>query len=814
MDHGIADVTQEHNQLSLAEIAVEKAAIYEERAKRHSSSNKQMISRLSCDYVCLRITLVSEKLSTGWRMLTHGAKAWKQDRLDLARLMYAKINSIADTLDVTATENLADVLLEIGKSIFKQGDSPGALYWLDGAYEELSKHEMESMSGEAGDLKVSIMHHLVKVLMRLEGEEHRARAWNIVRDLEINHGGRLAVSLLKLDLFAQEPEPSAQDYQLILDKIILSVHLTEANVKTILHHLHQLRRWSPLLAQKSLATLISQRLLEATEPAWIEKAIVMSVWNVTTTSAISDPIQTLRDLFDEVAGAGNLANGLGQQATHAAQILLWRRIESSFQQEQNELSERWCHLSLHPIFRQSGSSNIGKLQRKLMLCALNRADPLKARETYLGMSSAIQSESTSQYLLYKSAIRTQDMDTATECLEKICKNSTNDSTILYACVLEAQRIGDLAQSSLTLQKLLQNFDYDVPAGVNLPAILRCAARLLFQQLNNEDPPSQRIIEDICDHFERSVEQVKRCRRDGAGTAFTVAELDWFSRNSYNLALKHCTSWDPVFSRRMIDSCISLIDLYPKDLEANVLENLALRKLLSLFLAGSLSVAMARQEDHYETQLQLYLDVRKRVGVFRSMSETLGKMGEAAKEDLSHKFTSLLAYDFEAAARLKAWDSLRGIIEVCAAMIGDRVFRPKVDWANPGMPIPRLHVDFLRPSQHPHLFFFRNTHRRCVYSKIPAPPLSATTLKKTPLFPASNNHPPETHHQHHLHPRRRRHVQALPLGPLPLLPIPDARQRPRGGIAGASRYYCEGGYQCTIIPLPPPPATISLKSCYR
>lgn len=57
----MADVTQEHNQLSLAEIAVEKAAIYEERAKRHSSSNKQMISRLSCDYVCLRITLVSEK---------------------------------------------------------------------------------------------------------------------------------------------------------------------------------------------------------------------------------------------------------------------------------------------------------------------------------------------------------------------------------------------------------------------------------------------------------------------------------------------------------------------------------------------------------------------------------------------------------------------------------------------------------------------------------------------------------------------------------------------------------------------------------
>ena len=73
--------------------------------------------------------------------------------------------------------------------------------------------------------------------------------------------------------------------------------------------------------------------------------------------------------------------------------------------------------------------------------------------------------------------------------------------------------------------------------------------------------------------------------------------------------------------------------------------------------------MARQESVYEAQLQLYLDVRKRVEVFRSVSDQVGKMGEGAKEDLCNKFTSLLAYDFEAAARLKAWDSFKIIIEV-------------------------------------------------------------------------------------------------------------------------------------------------------
>ena len=42
---------------------------------------------------------------------------------------------------------------------------------------------------------------------------------------------------------------------------------------------------------------------------------------------------------------------------------------------------------------------------------------------------------------------------------------------------------------------------------------------------------------------------------------------------------------------------------------------------------------------------------------------MNKLEGGAKEDLQCKNASLLAFDFEAAARLKVWDSLAHIIEV-------------------------------------------------------------------------------------------------------------------------------------------------------
>lgn len=47
-----------------------------------------------------------------------------------------------------------------------------------------------------------------------------------------------------------------------------------------------------------------------------------------------------------------------------------------------------------------------------------------------------------------------------------------------------------------------------------------------------------------------------------------------------------------------------------------------------------------------------------------MKSQVNRLEGGAKGDLQSKYASLLAFDYEAAARLKAWDSLDEIIKVC------------------------------------------------------------------------------------------------------------------------------------------------------
>ena len=579
--------------------------------------------------------------------------------------MLAKISLTSEILNPFSAEQLADSLFEIGKSQLKQNCHEEAMYWLGKAHDALSIHDIGSMSIDASDLKVSTLHSTVRALMHLEGEANNTKAWSIIHDLEMDQGERLAVCLLKLDLYAAERDPHPQEYSAALERIINTVHLSETNNKTILHHVHLLRSWAPSLAHDVLAMYICKRLLDTEHYAWTEKTLVVYVWIVTTSAELEDPIGSLKRLLDEAtAGAATLS----PSATHAAQILLWKSIESCYQQQQYYLAEAWCKLALHKIFDKSGSTNVEKLQRKLMICALSQAESVKAREVYNQMSPTSQKEPATLYLLYKIAIRCQDIDMATECLDSICKATTKDATILYACVLEAQKTGDHGQSIAALQRVLQKYNYGAPDGVHLPALLRCTARLLMKQNDKERSPSVEVLENICQLFEGAATQARRARQDTDTSLFTTNELDWFSRNSYNIALKNCIIWDHRYIIRMIASCTTFIDLYPNDLDINTVDDLSLRKSFCFFLSTSLLTVMARQEDFLEAQLQHYRDARRAVQSFRSVAlPQMEKLGGGAKQDLQRKYTSLLAYDFEAAARLKEWDDFPSILKVCPYM---------------------------------------------------------------------------------------------------------------------------------------------------
>ena len=81
-------------------------------------------------------------------------------------------------------------------------------------------------------------------------------------------------------------------------------------------------------------------------------------------------------------------------------------------------------------------------------------------------------------------------------------------------------------------------------------------------------------------------------RHTSGQLFDTTELGWFSKNSYNVGLKHATEWEPRKVLRMLQSCLALISLYLKDIDQKVLEDLSLRQMFCDFLGTVLLISLA------------------------------------------------------------------------------------------------------------------------------------------------------------------------------------------------------------------------------
>lgn len=222
-------------------------------------------------------------------------------------------------LDPSHAEQLADLLFEMGSDQAMKFQYSEAIRWLERAHDVLANQKSEQLSGDAGELQLSIMHGMVKAFMKIGGDSNNRRAWNIVGKLDAMHGDRLVVLLLKLDLYDTDPTSSPHEYCDVLDTIVRSVHLTDSNVKTILHQVHKLRLRNARLAHILLSTLISERLLGSEETAWLEKALITVVWNCTTSTDLPDALELLNIVFDTVAA--NLSKHISPSATHAAHIV-------------------------------------------------------------------------------------------------------------------------------------------------------------------------------------------------------------------------------------------------------------------------------------------------------------------------------------------------------------------------------------------------------------------------------------------------------------------------------------------------------------
>ena len=233
--------------------------------------------------------------------------------------MLSKVNFGENNLESSSAEELADLFFEIGHSQSKKKQWAEALEWLEKAHNILLGRSQDLLSTDAGELRISVMHGMARALLNLESDGSRDKAWAIVRELELDSGNQLVVLLLKLDIFATNGSHSAQNYCDILHKIVRTVHLTDTNVKTVLHHVHKLKSQSPLMAHHVLVAFLYERLLSTEDASWVEKALITIIWNFTSSVNLSDSMTPLTEVLDALATGA--VKALSPPATHAAQTV-------------------------------------------------------------------------------------------------------------------------------------------------------------------------------------------------------------------------------------------------------------------------------------------------------------------------------------------------------------------------------------------------------------------------------------------------------------------------------------------------------------
>ncbi len=71
--------------------------------------------------------------------------------------MYSKARLDEVLLDPGYAESLADILYEIGKQMLEQRQHELAVKWLERAYNGLLSQELENLSIDAGELRISVI---------------------------------------------------------------------------------------------------------------------------------------------------------------------------------------------------------------------------------------------------------------------------------------------------------------------------------------------------------------------------------------------------------------------------------------------------------------------------------------------------------------------------------------------------------------------------------------------------------------------------------------------------------------------------------
>ncbi|CAI6098659.1 unnamed protein product [Clonostachys chloroleuca] len=645
--------------LDSARIIMQKATNYIERLHSLAQEDGPKKNRigLEADYLVVRIAL-----------------SWKENRLDVAEHMFSKAEQLANTLEIASLEMMADTLRHVGADLHAKGDLLMAIKWLKRAYNALNSRPLDRLSVEGLDTRLCVCQNLVLSFLKSGSQEHFSEAKDLVSSIESEIGDKPIVLHWKLEMLQQSP-PELMDmdnYAGILRRMIRVFDFSDEEFQFLLSHIKKLRNMNSKLACGVLDDLLTHRVLQSNNLAWLDKALVTRVWVSTMESGpFGDSWDTgLLETLDKVHKSS--PEPLSPDATGAVQSLLWKKIEATMSCHQYQSADKWCLVALHPIFSNSGPSNQAKFGRKRILCAISLNKPENAYETFGSMAAESQDDCLTRFLMFKASLLDFNHDVALKSIEYLsrCATEANVQEMLYACIRESQQAYDKLCTLTALQAVAENWSSEQASATSLPSILRCCARLIkvIEKENGPGESSSIFSDDICKIFAIGATHAKAGSLSADGKkAFSTIELHWFRKNSFNIGVTNCSSWDMPKIIGVFSSCLDFISCYPDDMPKEDYEELYVMSMRCHFVMGAAKVSLARTEDRLDERLQKYLEVRRHVAAFdlELCKETVGR-DEPTVLDLCRKLSILLVFDFEGAVALKSWDDLGNIVRKAEA----------------------------------------------------------------------------------------------------------------------------------------------------
>lgn len=217
--------------------------------------------------------------------------------------MYTKADDLLRCLDPFSAEQLADTLQDIGANFSGKGDHEMALKWLRRAHALINGQELERLSTEGLEIRMSIHHDLIQTLLATRSPERVQEADDLVSYVESEIGDKPVVLHWKLEILQRSPGEifDVDACASILRRMVRSLDLSDVTLGFLLHNIKELRDRGSRLAIGLLDELLLTRLLPCGNMDWIGKTLVRRIWMGTMETEASDAATRLIQLLEQLA---------------------------------------------------------------------------------------------------------------------------------------------------------------------------------------------------------------------------------------------------------------------------------------------------------------------------------------------------------------------------------------------------------------------------------------------------------------------------------------------------------------------------------